>query len=501
MAGCKEEDINLALDQKLQVPIREEQDGIKDAAQINDNESQDHKKSEQTHATPSANDIGVSLVQKKKKKKSKSKSQRGLTAPTGFEEYYVDAPLTLAEHELEKGIYDPSNPFNERIECAIQRYAAKRNMDSARKNVFDKYLAYGGIECGPKQFSGGLNAADNSDMTATDIALMKAIHFVAIDKDGNDGANYVVDFEACAKAFLSVRLPQVFDLSSENTEQDVKSKTTIIRNFLNYLLHHDVCPEYADQIRAAQRVCDLADKELPMAMRSRFRLPGDFNTACSELFGGSLQGLHAANPEWAPEKGSVEVGIDLEKAKQTFKIALAVHGSDELSQRYRERNAADGVKIVSEYDADLEIAAIEPADERIRHFYRHHPAAKGLDPVGKLIAKSWLQKYPIPRDVTHEEALLARNSERVVEKYEFWVDDYVLDKCFVGMKFRTTIRELSFGLKFFDSIFGVWCSFFTLLPNEAIIGWRQVEDEPLPMREKVDTSLNDMAGNEDGEGE
>lgn len=75
-------------------------------------------------------------------------------------------------------------------------------MDNARKNVFDKYLAYGGIECGPKQFSGGLNAADNTDMTATDIALMKATHFVAIDKDGNDGANYTVDFEACVKAFL-----------------------------------------------------------------------------------------------------------------------------------------------------------------------------------------------------------------------------------------------------------------------------------------------------------
>jgi hypothetical protein len=28
-------------------------------------------------------------------------------APTGFEEYYVDAPLTPAEHKEEKKIYDP----------------------------------------------------------------------------------------------------------------------------------------------------------------------------------------------------------------------------------------------------------------------------------------------------------------------------------------------------------------------------------------------------------
>ena len=42
-----------------------------------------------------------------------------------------------------------------RIETAIQRYAAKRNMNSIRKNIFDKYLINGGVEAGPKMFSGG----------------------------------------------------------------------------------------------------------------------------------------------------------------------------------------------------------------------------------------------------------------------------------------------------------------------------------------------------------
>lgn len=42
-----------------------------------------------------------------------------------------------------------------RIETAIQRYAAKRNMNSIRKNIFDKYLVNGGVEAGPNMFSGG----------------------------------------------------------------------------------------------------------------------------------------------------------------------------------------------------------------------------------------------------------------------------------------------------------------------------------------------------------
>lgn len=42
-----------------------------------------------------------------------------------------------------------------RIETAIQRFAAKRNMDTTKKHMFDKYLIHGGIEAGPKMFSGG----------------------------------------------------------------------------------------------------------------------------------------------------------------------------------------------------------------------------------------------------------------------------------------------------------------------------------------------------------
>lgn len=88
-----------------------------------------------------------------------------------------------------------------RIEVAIQRFAARRHMDSTKKDVFDKYLSSGGIAGGPKQFSGGLNAADMSDMSAADIALMKAIHFVDVDRYGGSDA-YTVDFEGIAKNFL-----------------------------------------------------------------------------------------------------------------------------------------------------------------------------------------------------------------------------------------------------------------------------------------------------------
>jgi hypothetical protein len=63
-----------------------------------------------------------------------------------------------------------------RIEECIQRYRARRRMDNARSNLFDKYLALGGIDTSPRMFQGmkslDMNGATNSDvrdMTAGDV--------------------------------------------------------------------------------------------------------------------------------------------------------------------------------------------------------------------------------------------------------------------------------------------------------------------------------------------
>ncbi|KAL8807303.1 MAG: hypothetical protein Q9182_000808 [Xanthomendoza sp. 2 TL-2023] len=429
--------------------------------------------------TPTAGEsieMGVSSVKKKSKNKKKPKSKRGLTAPTGFEEFYVDAPLTPAEHEVEKDLYNPDLAFSERIEVAIQRYCARRNMDSTRKDVFDKYLSLGGISAGPKQFSGGLDTKAMSDMSAADIARMKATHFVDIDKYGGEEA-YVVDFEA------SSRLPELYYLSSVNAVQDVQAKTNVIRNFLNYLLHHDVCPEYKDQILAARAASDLTDKELPMTMKAQSHFPGDFQTACSELFGGVFQGTYAKNPDWAPEAESY-AGMSPELAQQTFRIGLATQVSDEVARRYKEQNAAHMLQTTKVYIACMEVIALVPAEDGIKRFYEKHEAAKGLNSLGRLKAKSWDPPFNPPKDLTEEEKLAEAGSTRPTEFFEFLVEDSVLEMCFVGMKFEATVHDLSFGLKFFDNISGVFCSFYGSIPNQRLMGWRVPENEPLPPREK-----------------
>ncbi|KAL9012766.1 MAG: hypothetical protein Q9173_002491 [Seirophora scorigena] len=420
-------------------------------------------------------DIGVASGKKKSKKK-KPKSKRGLAAPTGFEEFYVDPPVTPVEFKDEQDLYDP------RIECAIQRFCARRNIDSAKKDVFDKYLALGGISAGPKQFAGGLGATDLSDMTAAEITLTKATHFVTADKWGGDGA-YEVDFAACAKAFLSSRLPWLYDLSGPDSAKQTKARTNIIRNFLNYLLHHEVCPEYRSQVLAAQDVCDLADKELPMVMKAQSQLPGDFQTACSAIFGGSFRGIDGETPEWATDAQDL-IGMKLDRAKQTFRIGMSTHVSDEVAKAYVEQNENSGITTRKIYKIALEITELIRASTEVKTFYEHHPAAKGLKPLGRLVAKAWVPPFRLPQDLTPEEKAAEARSTPQTEVHDFLVEDYVLETCFTGMKLEVTVREMSFGFKFFDTVNGIFCSFYTLLPNELMMGWKIPEAEPLPFRGK-----------------
>lgn len=89
-----------------------------------------------------------------------------------------------------------------RIETAIQRYVAKRNMDSERKNIFDKYLRYGGIDSGPKMFSGGLDPQTLAESNAEDIRTLTATNFVPFDAMDPRSDKYEVDFVACLQSFL-----------------------------------------------------------------------------------------------------------------------------------------------------------------------------------------------------------------------------------------------------------------------------------------------------------
>lgn len=281
----------------------------------------------------------------------------------------------------------------------------------------------------------------------------------------------------------SCRLPQVFDLESK---EKIRLCTSTIHNFLNYLIHHEVCPEYKRDIDAARAVCLRAEKELENIARANAMLPGNFNRACSTIYGGMYQDTYIGDQAWA-EGIDVDKGMSPELARQTFKIGLTANASDKMYEKYKSQSVDRCIGIMSVVDTGLEVTGLVLAHREALKLY-DHPVAKGLRALGKLQARTWYHPGDPDDDLTEEEEQ-AGTVVREVKKYEFWVEDVLLQRFFVGMKLEATVRHLSFGLDFFDKIGGVYCSFYQILPNEVMIGWK----EPGP-RLAARPKLKDEAG-------
>ena len=275
----------------------------------------------------------------------------------------------------------------------------------------------------------------------------------------------------------SSRLPLVFRIE---TKQQIKSHVAVIRNFLNYLLHHDVSPEYKHQINAARDTCNLAEKELLSISQACRLLPGDFNKACSVIFGGQFQNSYIGDQEWIKDL-DIDKGMSEDQARRIFLAGLAAHGDNEVFEKYNKHVLNRKARIVEDMATNLEIVEMECANPEILTYYnsKDNPV-KGLLPLGIMKVKSWENPEDPPEDLTEEEELELAAKPKETKNYTFWVEDDVMSKLFVGMKFTAHMYKLSFGVWFFDTILGAYCSFYQVLPNEKMLGWR--EHKYLPPR-------------------
>lgn len=239
-------------------------------------------------------------------------------------------------------------------------------------------------------------------------------------------------------------------------------------------------------------------KELWAISQCKSKLPGDFNKSCSEVFGGMYQGLWLENQEWMQGIDmDYDVGISPDHARKVFKYALAANADDDTHETYRQQLKENTTKIASvKEDTGFEVTEIIFPTQEIMDFYAQ-PEAAGLKPVGKLRAKTWIVPTAAGEDLTEEEEAALAGKTPEIKHYEFWIDNDILSHCVVGMKVEATITELSFGVSYFDAVHGLHCSFYQLLPNELMAGWREPEKEWLPMRKKThghDADFDDLPG-------
>lgn len=257
--------------------------------------------------------------------------------------------------------------------------------------------------------------------------------------------------------------------------KNVELYTMTIRNFLNYVLHHRVCEDYTEDVMAARKICDLAENELWAIEQLQSKLPGDFNVAASTLYGGRYENMHMGQASWAvgnpgyKEYVAHDQGFEVLEAERIFKTAIAFVGSDDMFLKVM----AEDVQIIKTTTGCFEVMEIQRPDLKVREQFSNAQNMKGeagyIKPLGILKLKYWEGPKIIPEDFTDDED---HDTSKKDVAESFWLEDEILQLCYIGLKMEIDFHQLNIGIKFFDRCHGLYCSFFTALENEKMVGWK-----------------------------
>ncbi|CAG8332228.1 unnamed protein product [Penicillium salamii] len=319
----------------------------------------------------------------KKKKKRRPKSQRGIGAPTGFEPWHADAPMTPAEFEENKRIYDPALPI----------------------------------------------------------------------------------LETC------YYMPHY----NPETQEEIKMCTDTMKNFFTYLLYHDVCPEQKEDLEAARESCDRCEKELWLCHQIvRHDGPGHFNRACSTLFAGYYYDAPDDPDAWHHVRFASEDTFTRDIARKVIKYAIAINGDDRMTRKFKCLVEWDALKTKQVEDIDgFEIISIEYPSKEARAYYRE--LAPDLLPVGRVKAKEFRDESRGEFDLAPWEKIDWDAGFAPAYKFEFFVEESVLDLLLPGMKVITTIYETNWGMHFYDEVMSVLPTNYLFTYNDLMLDYKPPE--------------------------
>ncbi|KAL2261329.1 hypothetical protein VTK26DRAFT_4377 [Humicola hyalothermophila] len=414
---------------------------------------------------------------KKKKKRSKPKKK-----PTGFEEYFCEGPMTPAEYQEEKTVlYPPHRSFVDRIEECIQRYRARRRLDNRRELMFSKYLMLGGIDATVRQFQGTKNIGDEVLAEASKATIREITADDVIQRGGTqDGRFYNpnypehwdVDFTGVVSGFLSQHLR---GLPMDEYWMGIE----VVHNFLNYVDHHEVCPEYADDLKAAQQVCMQAVKEMPAIEALFDMVPGDFNTA--------LRFLYCRNDEndsWEFDNYNQMPEIDRREAQARRAVSVSIWYGRSHCKIWSEW------AVTGTIERDFEILETKLPDTvalaKYKAVNQHLSNCPDIEPCGTMIVR------PVVTKDGWENTMGAMIPPHEVVESSFILEESILKLLTVGMKLRLTVCTINHGeFKFIKHFKDIRPSFYVFLPQELMLKYK----EPV-LNERPGPSIHDDANDE-----
>ncbi|KAI9282145.1 Argonaute siRNA chaperone complex subunit Arb1-domain-containing protein [Umbelopsis sp. AD052] len=258
------------------------------------NDEQDSSKA--TTIETELNSTEVKKKPKKKKRKAKTANlpEAGSNIPDDYVEKYNEDP--------ENDPFNPARPLGQRVEYAMAKYRKNHKFSISKKNIFDDYLRFGGINTGQNAFLGRTTGSDNpgDELVEEDFEAANA-GIDAMDDDLDDDTT--VSFSEVAQIYFGsrfIRQSKFIQLS------EFHEAPSVVDAFLRYLEIRNVCPEYADDIAKARAICEAARHELPNCKVLINMFPDKFNQACCVVFEGQQKDIVDFIPTWNTGDSNLE---------------------------------------------------------------------------------------------------------------------------------------------------------------------------------------------------
>lgn len=395
---------------------------------------------------------------------------------TGFEEFFADPPMTPVEAAEEKvEIYAAKVPFEERIQACIQRFRSRRRLQGDQTVYFNEYLFLGGIDTSQNSFS-GLNHKDLKDLTPAERRDTTARDTVHSGSSANqqfyngNREHWSVDFAGVAAGFFSISLGQLTGFEKKKIETAI----AVVEHFLRYVLQHDVCPEYQDDVESALLVCQQARKECPMLNRLSHDLPGHFNLAATECFSTMEPG------DWSLLSFTRPENFD---AKAVFLATCALCGEMETLNHYSNGD----LEPAKELTWTVQVTETRrPSDSLVQKFAALciEGSSHAVEPVGKLFFKT----------AVIEDEWEQPEMPRLLKNDQLWIylEDRMLANITPGMRMEMKVIELNTGIRFVKTISRLVPSFYTFLPQQMMKHYKPPRENDRAAPSVHDPSAEDV---------
>ncbi len=250
----------------------------------------------------------------------------------------------------------------------------------------------------------------------------------------------------------------------------------VVSNFLKYVDRHDVCLEYADDVKNAQKICDRALKEIPAIYKLIKLLPGALNKAARAFFckDGNKESYEFDNG-FDNDFSNLGCSLDKNTARTLLGVGLAILLGREHSKKIAELMDNKDLFVIDTAERSLEVCEVSLPDDQIRAQYHKISGHLGgglagglvIEPCGSLSVRTAVIEtgWEMP---TLEKALVA--SERMDTLF---LEESILKLLEVGMKLRVTVCTLNTGFKFIKSINDIYPTFHTFLPQELMVHFKE----------------------------